>query len=757
MTRESEPVFRNDGWSKVTGAAMFADDFNFKHSLQAVPVYPDCVHGEILNIDITSAEKSPGVIKVFTWEDVPGSLTCGQLVQDLPVFVKDRIRCEGDVIALVVAETRIQALAAAELVRCEVRDLPGVFSISDALAKAAVVIHEDNPDNIVCHHKIRQGNAAGALEAAEIVLEHQFSTPLIEHAYMEPEAAVAVPDGNGALDLYGSFQQVFNTRYFISRYLDIPFADLTVHYHAVGGAFGGKDDTANLVGARVAMAALALGRPVKMVYDREWSMRESYKCPPYQLSYRLGATHDGILVGAEIKIYADSGAYTSTAPWYTWRSAVQCCGPYFVENVFADVYAVATNNPFTGAFRGFGSPQVHFAMEQMMDLMGEACNLSPVEIRRRNMVVQDGLTITRQKLDNHTVNMREVMERALTESNYAEKIDEISLGTPSDAGPNLYGIGFACAYRGVSYGAEARDYSNAVVSVQYDGSILVEASVMENGQGLQSAMILIVSDLLNVPVERIRYRAPTTSSLPDGGTTTASRGTLVGGGAIRDAVMNLKRILSKQLCEELDCSEEDIDFRNGRIVGLGNSLTWKEACDILYLKQIFPVGIGTFQAPEVTWDENTGTGNAYFSYTYGCQVAEVEISPDMKNIWVRKVTAVHDAGKIINPGLARGQVYGGIIQGMGGTLSEDLNLDLGRIANLNFNKYKIPRTVDIPEMEVHFIESDDSTTPSGAKGLGEPALELISAAIANAVANATGVRCFQHPINLNKVVEPWKI
>ena len=252
---------------------------------------------------------------------------------------------------------------------------------------------------------MRRGDAEAALSGCDLVLDERFTTQFVEHAYMEPEAAVAVPRADGVMEIHGSMQHPFSTRRFVAAALGSLLAGVEVFNPPMGGGFGGKDDTAAIVCARAALAARAVGRPVKIVYEREWSMRESYKRHPYRLHYRVGFGEDGRFRAASIDMLCDSGAYTSVTPWVNWRSLVQCCGPYSVADVRTDIHAAATNNVFTGAMRGFGAPQVNFAVEQLMDMAAERLGISPVEIRRINMLRQDGVTMTGQKLDGHVVSL----------------------------------------------------------------------------------------------------------------------------------------------------------------------------------------------------------------------------------------------------------------------------------------------------------------------------------------------------------------
>ncbi len=746
--------FRNDARQKVCGTAKFADDYDFPGMAHAVPVYTDFVHARINAIRCDEARSMPGVLAVLTWQDIPGALTAGQIDQDYPLLVKDRIRFTGDVVALVVAMSRKQALAAAEKVCVDAHPLPILTDTEEAMKSSAPVIPEGRASNIVNHHKLRQGDPDAAMERADLVIEEFFETPLVEHAYLEPECGVAVPGDDGSLEIFGAIQHPFSTRRFVCAYLGRPLASVIVHSHPVGGSFGGKDDTASFVCARAALAAVVLGRPVKLLYDRPWSMRESYKRNPYKMWYKAGFSTEGRLVSVISRTLADSGAYTSTTPWSTWRSTAQNIGPYELKDIRADVYGIATNNIFSGAMRGFGSPQTNYAFEQVMDMAAERLGISPLEIRKINAVKQNSETVTGQKLDDHTVSLIQVMEKTASSIGYEEKRERASFGKSAD-GEKLYGIGMAASYRGCSLGAEGMDFCCASIHVQFDGSILVDTAVFENGQGSTAAMMIMAAEMLGVPVERIHYQRSSTATIPDGGTTVASRGTMMGGGALKDAADKLKGIMSRVLQPDLAERAEQIEFRDGRIHGTRDrSMSWEEAGKKMFFAREYPYAFGSFQAPPVTWNEENGHGDAYFSYVYSSQAVELEVDPVKGSCKVLNIVASHDIGRAVNPPMVRGQIHGGVVQGLGMALTEKFLTDgEGRAVSGNFSKYRIPRMTDVPDMETHIIENADPLSPTGTKGIGEPALEIIAPAIANALYAATGRRFTSLPMDLSVLKE----
>lgn len=750
MPQTGTTVFRNDAFSKVTGRAKYTDDLKFYGMLHMVPVYTSFVRAENLHVDTKEAETAPGVVAVYTAQDIPGQVYFGQINRDYAMLAKDQILCEGDVIALLVADSREHALTAAELVKETADEQPPVCDPIKALEKDAPILRPGSEGNTnrINHGRVRKGDAESELEQCKLILDETFHTQFIEHAYMEPEAGIAVPRPDGVIEIYGSMQHPYSTRRFVAAMLGEPLANVEVYQTPMGGGFGGKDDTAAIVCARAALAARILERPVKLNYTREWSVKESYKRHPYHLHYRWGFDETGKLRGADIDMISDSGAYTSVTPWVNWRSTAQCCGPYTADAVRMDIYAAATNNVFTGAMRGFGAPQVNFAVEQLMDMAAEQLKMSPVEIRRRNMVKQGSATITGQVLDNHTVSMEACMDRLLQEADWEQKYSRCSRGQGD--GDELYGIGFSISYRGASLGAEGMDYCSAIINCQQDGSILLEAAIHENGQGAESVQMMILCQELGIDVKRIRYKRPSTSNIPDGGTTVATRGTIMGGGAVAVAARNLKKLIADTLAEELGGDPSEVVFESDSVsVPLGKSLSWDAAMEAMHFHRVYPYAFGTFQAPHVSWDEELGQGDAYFTYVYSAQAAELSVNRKSGKITLLGLHAVHDIGRAINRAMVLGQMYGGIVQAVGQALTEDLGIEEGRIKNLNLNRYKIPRAKDIPEINGIIVENPDPTSPTGAKGIGEPALELMAPAIANAVYNATGVRVHELPIRLD--------
>ncbi|MBI5485745.1 MAG: molybdopterin-dependent oxidoreductase [Deltaproteobacteria bacterium] len=744
---------RIDGKAKVTGRALYADDLYLDRMLHARPVHAEHAHAEILSIDTAPALTVPGVVDVLTAAGVPGMNRVGGILKDHYVFAADKTRYVGDVVALVAAESPAAARAGARAVRVEVRPLEPLLDPERAAAPDAPRVHPERKDNVfwTCH--VRQGDPAAEFSRCDVVLEREWRTQYVEHSYLEPEACVAVPEPDGSVSVLGGMQHPFTARRFVSWATGLPLAAVRIVQTTLGGGFGGKDDTISVVCARAAILALRTRRPVKLVYTREESIRESYKRHPFLVRHKLGLGQDGKLRALDARLLADGGPYCSTTPFVIWRPTVQCTGPYLVPHVFGESRGVYTNGPLTGAMRGFGSPQINFAIESLMDDAAHAVGLDPVEFRRRNFFTQGCTTHTGQKLDNHVVAARQVLDLAVERSGWTAKWTQCSRGTP-DAEGKLHGIGLACSYRGVSLGAEGLDFCSAIVNVQPDASVTLEVGVAENGQGLQTAMATILAGELGLPLEKIRYLDVDTSRVPDGGPTVASRGTLVGGNAVVEAARRIREAMAEALGSPggpfaRDGRPPNLVFRDGSVAdeSSGREMLWGEAVAACHERRVHLHAMGTWRGPQVSWDEEHGRGDAYFTYVYGCNVAEVTVDAKSGEIAVRSLLGVHDVGKAVFEEGVRGQILGGMVMGLGFALHEELLVDeAGRIASLNFDRYRIPKATAIPKLEWAVVENADAAGPWGAKSLGEPVNELAAAAIGNALFHATGIRVSRLPI-----------
>lgn len=748
----NKPIKRVDAYEKVTGKAKFGADLFFPNMLYGKVLRSKYPHARIVKINIKKALACPGVKAIIRAEDIPNN-EFGIIVQNQQVLAQKQVLYIGDGIAVAVAETQEAATKALELIEVEYEELPGIFNPEEAEKKDAQLIHSELENNQVVHHRLRKGDTEKGFTQAEVILEREYTTQFVEHSYIETEVVVVVPyERNSLVTIYGSIQNPFSCRNAVASVLKVPLNKVRIIQNHIGGSFGGKDEVMFSMAARAAVLALKTNRPVKMVNTRDESILESYKRHPYRMKYKVGATKEGKLVAMEIKCVADSGAYACQTPFVTWRSVVQATGPYEVPHVKTDTYGYYTNNVYTGAMRGYGSPQIIFAQESLMDELAKELKITPVELRLKNIYHNNSITASGQKLDNHQVSLEEVINKAVEASNYKDKYREYS---KPQSGDKKRGIGVAVSFRGCSLGAEATDAAGAIVAIQRDGSILISCGLAENGEGLKTVFTQIAAEELGVDIKRINYMEVDTSVSPESGATVASRSTILGGNAVKNAARQLKETLAKIVAAEFKIRTDNLDFKNENIYEKNKNqkiISFDEAINLANQEGIFLSAYGWYKAPDISWNEETGQGRPYFTYVYGCQIAEVEVDTATGQIEVLKITAAHDVGRAINPACLKGQIYGGVMMGLGYGIMEELETEKGYIKNTNFDEYLIPTIKDMPEISPVIVENPDPYGPYGAKSIGEPTLELGAPAIANAVAHATGKRIRNLPLNLERVL-----
>jgi len=750
-------VRRVDAYEKVTGKAIYGDDIKLVDMLHAAVRYTDIPVGKIVNIDCSKAEQLKGVEKIALYDDITGQTRLGPIRSDQYAIVKDEVFFSGDVIAVVAAQTKKIALKAADLIEVEYQPIKGIFDPREAIKPEARLIHPEFKSNEVVHYPVRKGNVEKGFNESDQVIERDYKTGFHEHAYIEPESITVAPDpSTKGFKVFGSIQNPFTTRKVVALFMGLNMNQINVLGSVIGGSFGGKDDVVNYMACRCALLAKLTNKPVKLTYTRENSLKESYKRHPYYMNYKVGFNNDGKLNSMKINIIADSGAYSSQTFFVTWRSVVQATGPYEIENVETDIRGVYTNNTYTAAFRGFGSPQVIFAQESLMDEIAEICGISPREIRKINGFKQGGITASGQKLERHKVSLDEVIDKALDKADYYKKIKEYRKLNKQD-GRYKYGIGFSCSYRGCALGAEGTDATSAIVSVQADGSLYVFTGLNENGQGMRTTFSQVAAEVLGITLDKVVFLEPQTATITDGGPTVASRGTLMGGNAVIMAAEKVKERIFSVIKEELKVDNlDETEWNDGYISRKIadpkiNPLSFDDAAEKAYWAGENLSAYGWYNAPEVSWDEETGQGNAYFTYVYGSHVADIRLDTSTGKVEVNKITAAHDVGKVLNKLGAEGQVYGGVTQGYGYAVLEDYNIQEGVVKSDNLDNYLIPTIKDVESIEPILIENEDVDGPFGAKSLGEPTLELTSSAINNALKFATGKHSYELPLTLEKV------
>lgn len=747
---------RVDGLAKVKGTAIYGDDITLPDMLYGVCRYADIPAGKIEELDLNEALAVEGVVRIATWQDIPGTPVVGVIVKDYLPIVKDEVVFHGDVIAVVAATTYEAACEAADKIHVRYTPYAPLTDVESALAPDARRIHPHRDDNIAAHHHTIKGDIEKGFADSRHILEREYEVGFQEHAYIEPEVVLTWLDPtDGSLIISGSIQNPHRVRGFVAKFMGCPQSQINVKRAVMGGSFGGKDDVIDHLACRSALLTRLTGKPVKFVYTREHSIIESCKRHPYKMKYKVGFSDAGRIQAMKVNILADSGGYAASSPFVTWRSSVQAAGPYAIPNVHIDVKAIYTNNSYTSAMRGFGSPQVVYANESLMDEIAEYLNISPVEIREINALRQGDTSVTGQVFDQHTVSAREVLKKAAASAEFMAKRKHYHV-LNEQGGVYRYGIGLALSYRGCSIGAEGVDTSTALIQVNEDGSVNLSTSVSENGQGLQTTMSLIAAEAFGIALSDIHFSEPPTSVIGDGGSTAATRGTMVGGGAILDAAEKIKRRILSVVGETIGATRlEDTRWQDGFIINKQDDsqrIAFNDAVNKTKWASVSLTEYGWFVPPPIHWDEEKGCGSPYFTWVYGCLVAEVRVNISTGKTDLLHVTAAHDVGHVINPVGFEGQVCGGVAQGFGYALLEDFNIEHGQVKSENFDSYLLPTIKDIPAITVIGVENPDKAGPLGAKGIGEPATELAAAAINNAVSFALGTRFNKLPLTLEQVI-----
>jgi CO/xanthine dehydrogenase Mo-binding subunit len=712
---------RPDAADKVRGRALYIEDLAPAGALTAGVLRSPHAHARIARLDTAAARALPGVHAVLTAADIPGRNLIPMIQADWPVLAEGEVRHVGEAVALVAAETPQAVAAALAAVRVEYDLLPARLDMEQALAAGEVM----------AHWKVRKGDAATALrEPGLVVVEGTWRTPYQEHAYIEPNGMVAAPDGMGGVIVWGSMQCPFYVQKAVASALGCDLSQARIVQTVTGGGFGGKEDAPSAPGAQAALLARATGRAVRLIFTREEDMAVMSKRHPGRIRLRLGARTDGTLVAADVDYLLDGGAYATLSPVVLFRGAVHACGPYRLPHATVDARVVRTHTVPCGAFRGFGEPQVVFALESAMDELAEVLDLDPLELRRRNALREGDQTITGHRLTS-SVGFTEVLDKVAASSDWTRKREAYA----RDTGPVRRGIGLAACYYGVGLGAMGKHLNPAAASVVVaaDGSVTVAVGTTEIGQGMVTVLSQIAAEALGCPMDLVHVVEADTSRVPDSGPTVASRTTVMSGNAIRDAAAKIREAMEPVIA--------------------GAALAWREAVALCVLKQVGLAAHGWSVPPPTTFDFETGQGDAYICYSFSANAVEVEVDTETGETRVLRVFSGHDVGCVINPTTGEGQVEGGVVQGLGYALVEEHATQGGRIVNDQFSTYIIPTAPDTPEIHPILVEHAFPWGPYGAKGLGETPIIAVAPAVTNAIHHAAGVRLRQLPATPERVFE----
>jgi selenium-dependent xanthine dehydrogenase len=732
---------RPEAVEKVTGAAIYTDDLVFDGMLYARAKRAMIPHGFLKKLDISQAKALPGVVAVLTAQDIPAEHNHGLVIYDWPVMVGigERVRYVGDAIAIVAAETQDIADQASALIEAEFDLQPVITDPVQARKDGVPQLHEKG--NLLKHIKVRKGDMDAGFAEADVILEHTFHTPITDHAFIEPECSIGVPLPDGRMEIYVGSQIPYQDRTQVARVMGWPEERVRVVGQLMGGGFGGKEDVMGQI--HVAMLANATGRPVKLLFDRHESLLVHPKRHATQIRVKIGAKKDGRLVACESELYGDTGAYASLGEKVMTRATTHSAGPYDIPHVRADCYAMYTNNPPAGAFRGFGVTQSAFAVESMMDMLAEKLNLDPVELRRKNTLHVGSITNTGQEL-RESVGLMECIDKVDTEMRKQNPNPFKPVVDPVQ--PNLIRAwGFAAAYKNTGLGGGAPDISGADVELYEDGTFEVRSSAAELGQGLVTVMRLIVAEEMSVPPEKVHVLVMDTDLTPNGGPTTASRQTYVTGNASRYAAKTLREAISAAMAEKYDVRPEQIKFENGIVHVNGHSMTYAEIAREMKALGQQPRIRYEYAAPK-TQPLGTG-GDMHFAFSFGVQAAEVEVNTLTGEVRVLKVISANDVGMAVNPLGLQGQVEGGVMMGLGNALTEEFIMDNGNVVTDYLARYRIPGIMLTPEITSIIVEHPTAEGPYGAKGVGEICSIPTTPAITNAIYNAVGVRLDKTPVD----------
>ncbi|MFL6284203.1 MAG: xanthine dehydrogenase family protein molybdopterin-binding subunit [Pyrinomonadaceae bacterium] len=728
-----KPVPRKEGRAKVTGAALYVDDLDAEGVLYGVTVRSTVPRARVKNI--TFGEGVPwDEFTIVTAADVPGANYVALILNDQPYLADGVVNHAEEAIVLLAHEDKYLLEEARRRVHVEYEPLPAVFTIEDSLAGEEIIWGEDN---VFKSFLVEKGNVDEAIaDSSLIVVEGEYTTGAQEQLYIETNGVIAEASREG-VTVRGSMQCPYYVHKALVKLFNLPETSVRVIQTETGGGFGGKEEYPSMIAGHAALLALKSGRSVKMIYDRAEDMAATTKRHPSRTRNRTAVTPDGRLVAMDIDFVVDGGAYATLSAVVLSRGTIHAAGPYVCPNVRIRSRAVATNVPPHGAFRGFGAPQSIFALERHLDKVARAVGLTPEEFRRRNFITQGETTATGQ-IVRDDVDFGALLDSAFELSGYREKRERFE--RENEGARVKRGMGFATFMHGAGFTGSGEKYLQSIVGCEADagGRVHVLAASTEIGQGTNTIFAQIVADALGLDYDSVEVSRPDTGNVPNSGPTVASRTTMIVGKLVESAALQLKE----------------------KLVGaglLGRSFTreeWARACGVYKERHGTLKSFTQYKQPDdIEWDDEHYRGDAYGAYAWAVYVAEVSVDTLTYEARVEEFVAVQEVGRVIHPVLAAGQIEGGVAQGIGWTLYENVVWQGGRMANGQMTNYIIPTSADIPPIRVHFFEHPYAGGPGGAKGIGELPMDGPAPAILNAIEHALGIAFDHVPVTPEAIMD----
>ncbi|MBN2259355.1 MAG: xanthine dehydrogenase family protein molybdopterin-binding subunit [Clostridiales bacterium] len=765
MKYVGKSIDRVDGVKKVTGDLKYVDDLKLSKMLYAAVKRSPHAHALIKNIDVSKALELEGVKAIKTGKDVPQR--AGLYLEDKYFMAVDRARYIGEAVAVVAAITQEIAFEAVKLIEVEYEVIPAVTNALDALKADAPLIHPQLEEyyhasifhpvpgtNISNHYKLRKGNIEKGFEEADFVYEYNFYVPHVQHVPIENHSAIAQMDRDGSLTVWASCQSPYAVRQALSVAFNIPLNKLRVLSPAVGGGFGSKAGT-TLEGVIIPLAMELRGHPIKLTFSREDEFVNAFVRQGLHSKFKTGVNKNGKIIAIKNQYVWDGGAFNEYGVNISKAAGFAAVGPYDVEHIWADSYCVYTNHPVGGPYRGFGMSEIHYGIEQNMDIIADKLGIDPVEFRRINAQKEGGRTATDSYITN--CGFLECIDNA------ADAIDFNKVETPSGK-YKLRGKGFAGGMKAPSMPTNVA--SSAIVRLNEDGTVYLMSSAQDIGQGSDTVLIQMAAETLSINPDKFTIKTGDTDHTPYEWQTVASRITYCAGNAVVKACEDAKGQLLDLASIKLGFHKDDLMLEDGYVKAKFYPEK-KVAIGDLALGLTMPdgsgvhgpiIGRGSFIPPNtMNFDLETGLGvNPVAFWTYGAQGVDIELDTDTGEIKVLRVSSSFDVGQVVNPILLEGQLEGAIVQSLGTALFEELMLKDGKPVNNSFVDYKIPTADDMPEMIIIPVENPEKTGPYGARGVAEPAMIPTAPAIANAIYSMTGVRIATMPLTPERVKKALK-